>query len=244
VMKLMTEGIKPLDQVVRDLPHEVTALVTRMLARERRDRPQDLREVQGVLARFTHVKPRPFDAPGALPRGEGPESTSRPPPLRTPAVDTQSPQSIPNGVRHTSRRSLLAGAVAGAIVLAAFVGWRVTARMPPPSAAQGLAQSAAGVAVPLATVALVPPAPLDAAVASSSAAGVPAGASPVPSSERAASHTVRVDLPAKGPSKTAATGGSPSRVDGAAVAASPVPSEPTPALPKPAPGGLPEKPPF
>jgi serine/threonine-protein kinase len=241
VMKLMTEGIKPLDQVVRGLPPEATALVMRMLARERRDRPQDLREVQGVLARFTHVKPRPFDAPGALPSGEGPQSTSRPPQLRTPAVDTQSPQSIPNGVRHTSRRSLLAGTVAGAIVLATFVAWRVTARAPPPSAARGLAESATGVAVPLATLAL--PAPVDAAMASLPATGVAADASPASASELAASHAVRVDLPAKGPSKAAA-GGSPSRVDGAAVAPSPAVSEPVPAPPKPAPGGLPEKPPF
>ena len=63
-MKLMSEGIKPLDKVVGGLPPEATALVMRMLSRERADRPQDLGEVQAVLARFTPVKPRPFDVAG------------------------------------------------------------------------------------------------------------------------------------------------------------------------------------
>ncbi|MGH7272620.1 MAG: serine/threonine-protein kinase, partial [Polyangiaceae bacterium] len=72
VMKLMTEGIKPIDQVVTDLPAEASALVMRMLARDRSERPQDLVEVQRVLAKFTSIEPRPFDAqsPPAIPGDE------------------------------------------------------------------------------------------------------------------------------------------------------------------------------
>ena len=50
VMKLMTDGIRPLDAVARDLPAEASALVMRMLSRAREDRPQSLAEVTRVLA--------------------------------------------------------------------------------------------------------------------------------------------------------------------------------------------------
>ena len=163
VMKLMTEGIKPIEQVVSNLPPEATALVKRMLARVKSDRPEDLREVQGVLARFTTVKPRPFGAPGALPSGDGDEAPL--PPLRTPAVDTQSPQSISNGVRRRApRRSVIAMGAAGAVLVMAFVGWRASAPTRSSSMLQGLAVDAMGVAAPAASLAPVSVSQLEAGV--------------------------------------------------------------------------------
>jgi serine/threonine-protein kinase len=52
VLKLMTEGIKPLDRVVSGLPADITALVASMLSQERAHRPQSLREVSDVLGRY------------------------------------------------------------------------------------------------------------------------------------------------------------------------------------------------
>ena len=216
----------------------------RMLARERGDRPEDLREVQGVLARFTQVKPRPFEAPGALPSGEGVDRVSGRPPSRTPVVDTQSPQSIPNGVHHRPRRSVIAGAVAGATVLAAFVGWRVSAPGHAPSVAQGLVQSATGVDAPRALIPLTTSPMLDAAVPGSPATSALTGASPDLANQAASARSVRMDAPARGTSKAGAVSGSPSKVDRAAVAPPLVPAEMDSAKPKPAPGGLAEKPPF
>jgi serine/threonine-protein kinase len=63
VMRLMSTGITPLERVALGLPEDVTALVGRMLARERSRRPGDLREVAGVLARYTDVVVPEFGAP-------------------------------------------------------------------------------------------------------------------------------------------------------------------------------------
>jgi serine/threonine protein kinase len=104
VMKLMTDGIKPLDEVVRGLPPEVTALVMRMLTRARADRVQDLREVEGVLAR--HGTPKAA------------------------TVDTQSPHSVPIAPRRTHGRSLIALGAAVALGLAGFVASRVAGTAP------------------------------------------------------------------------------------------------------------------
>lgn len=52
VMRLMSTGIIPLERVAFGLPEEVTALVGRMLARERAKRPSDLGEVLEVLQRY------------------------------------------------------------------------------------------------------------------------------------------------------------------------------------------------
>jgi serine/threonine-protein kinase len=104
VMKLMTDGIKPLDEVVRGLPPEVTALVMRMLIRARADRVQDLREVEGVLARYGTPKAA--------------------------TVDTQSPHSVPVAPRRAHGRSLIALGAAGALGLAGFLGSRVTGTGP------------------------------------------------------------------------------------------------------------------
>jgi serine/threonine-protein kinase len=54
-IKLATEGIRPLGELVPELPAEAASLVMRMLARERADRPPDLRHVHEVLSRFSDI---------------------------------------------------------------------------------------------------------------------------------------------------------------------------------------------
>jgi len=241
VMKLMTEGIKPIAQVVPGLPPEATALVMRMLTRERRDRPQDLREVQGVLAGFTSVTPRPFDAPAAGSRAVDSGNASPVPGGPATVVDTQSPQSISNSGRRTPRRSVVAGLVAGAALIAAFVGWRATAR--PPAATPGIVQSATGAATP--GVQLVPSpaatAARDTTVANTAAPGGPAAVSPG-ATDALAAPASRAAPAARGTARGVAAPGAPSKAD--AAAATPVPVVPQAAPPKAPAGGLAEKPPF
>jgi serine/threonine-protein kinase len=62
VMKLMTDGIRPLAAVAPHLPPEASALVMRMLSRSREDRPQSLAEVTGVLAGLTQPRGVPVRA--------------------------------------------------------------------------------------------------------------------------------------------------------------------------------------
>jgi serine/threonine protein kinase len=61
--RFLTSGIVPIDALVPDLPAEVSTLVMRMLARERGDRPADLREVRNILTNYAPVPTREFGAP-------------------------------------------------------------------------------------------------------------------------------------------------------------------------------------
>jgi serine/threonine-protein kinase len=59
VMRLMTDGIRPLAEVAPELPPEASDLVMRMLSRSREDRPQTLAEVTSVLAGLTQARRAP-----------------------------------------------------------------------------------------------------------------------------------------------------------------------------------------
>ena len=83
-------------------------------------------------------------------------------------MDTQAPQSIPNGARRPPRRSVFVGAVAGGSLLAAFIGWRVSVPARPPSGAQGLTDDRMRVAASHAPMSIAPSA-LDAATPQSAA---------------------------------------------------------------------------
>jgi serine/threonine-protein kinase len=64
VFKLIVAGgIKPLETVLPEAPADIVALVHRMLARRRDQRPFDLNEIAEVLGRYTGVKVPPFGAP-------------------------------------------------------------------------------------------------------------------------------------------------------------------------------------
>jgi hypothetical protein len=66
ILKIVTTGaIRPLEELEPSLPREITALVGRMLARERDARPGDLGEVKAVLGRHTDVSVPSFGGPVA-----------------------------------------------------------------------------------------------------------------------------------------------------------------------------------
>ncbi|WP_437624610.1 serine/threonine-protein kinase [Sorangium sp. So ce1151] len=62
---IVTGAIPPLSEVAPDVPGEVASLVGRMLSRERHDRPADLIEVAGVLARHAGARVPRFGPPSA-----------------------------------------------------------------------------------------------------------------------------------------------------------------------------------
>jgi serine/threonine-protein kinase len=93
---ILLRGIKPLSEQVPDLPKDMAALVLRMLARERDDRPWDLHEAEAVLGRYTTVRPPKFGVPATIrlshpgaPRITARAATDPPPddPLTTTAPD-------------------------------------------------------------------------------------------------------------------------------------------------------------
>jgi eukaryotic-like serine/threonine-protein kinase len=64
VFKLIVAGgIKPLEKVRPDVPHDIAALVQRMLTRRREQRPFDLSEITAVLGRHTRLAVPPFGPP-------------------------------------------------------------------------------------------------------------------------------------------------------------------------------------
>jgi serine/threonine-protein kinase len=60
---ILLKGITPLKTAAPTVPRDLASLVGRMLARERVDRPADLREVLDVLARHTPTRAPAFDPP-------------------------------------------------------------------------------------------------------------------------------------------------------------------------------------
>jgi serine/threonine-protein kinase len=62
---ILEESIAPLDSVVPELPHDIAALVAKMLQRRPEARPSDLREVQAVLAAHVDTKVVSFGPPAA-----------------------------------------------------------------------------------------------------------------------------------------------------------------------------------
>jgi hypothetical protein len=62
---ILTRPIWPLEDAVTDIPDDVARLVNRMLTRERRERPCDLREVYRVLAKYTDAVAPQFGPPTA-----------------------------------------------------------------------------------------------------------------------------------------------------------------------------------
>jgi serine/threonine protein kinase len=82
VARLVSAGIIPLERLAPDLPHQVTALVTQMLSRERTRRPRSLEEISQVLGYYTTFRAPGFgapsvEAPPSVPQS-GPRETLRP----------------------------------------------------------------------------------------------------------------------------------------------------------------------
>ena len=259
VKHLMTTGITPLERVMPGLPPPLTALVARMLSRERARRPEDLREVFEVLRQLTNVRARSFGAPGSEAPVSGPleESTSSgdalvldskgprvDPQASTILVDTDGPHAVSSMLKRRSQNGwLFAGAAASALVGGALV---YTVTRPPTGSATAPASAASAVDAHAATSPLPPPNALAAGVsarppnpASSSLATIDAGTTlaktPAPVSK------ARDNRAASSPAKNLpAPPASVPRPEPAPAASTPVAAPPR----KPSTGGLAEKPPF
>jgi len=68
--RLLRDGIVPIDALVPDLPPDVVALVASLLAKDRADRPADLRAVAAVLSGYSSLEAPSFAAPGSSPIDE------------------------------------------------------------------------------------------------------------------------------------------------------------------------------
>ena len=144
--RLMSDAIPPLSSVAPDVPDDLAALVGRMLAKDRADRPADLREVEEVLARHARLEVPGFGPPGSAPADDlfeadsfGRASSSRAR-IRVgatsdPAAPTQEPAATTAGGTAgawtpprapVSTRSVAMVAGIGAI---AFGGWMLSQRV-------------------------------------------------------------------------------------------------------------------
>ena len=216
VMKLMTEGIKPLDEVVSGLAPDATALVMRMLIRVRGDRVQDLREVEGVLARYAAAAPL--------------------------TVHTGAPLSVPAVPRRGPGRSMIALGAAGVLGLAGFLGSRVAGTGPAPTAGAGSAPGATIASAPPAAPALAPPRSVDPAAAASPSASASAAISRPSPEGSGALRPPRIGVTRASPSKSTGLAAAASSTP-LPPAAAPAPAlDTTPSEPHP--GGLADKPPF
>jgi serine/threonine protein kinase len=255
VMKLATEGIRPLDQVMPELPHEATALVMHMLTRERAGRPQDLQHVHEVLSRFADPA-LPF-ATTAISYRTPLDEKARRELSQTSVVDTESPQALPRGARRTPRRSLFVSVAAAGILLIAFFGWRVSAPTGTTSTARPLSGTSAlpwlgtSAPLPLTSALAQPGAPSSVVPVLPTLPGIASAPSTIQSAQAAGARTAHAGPPALSPPPTTARPNpaptpSPSSATSEKPVADPAPvaSESASAKPKAVPGGLAEKPPF
>jgi serine/threonine protein kinase len=246
VMHLMSTGITPLERLVPDLPSDLTALVGRMLARERARRPNDLREVAEVLARHTSVRAPEFAAPGAsLPTGDGAEDSLEPAPRKVVVsadgadsrIDTQravdtAPNAMSSTVRSAPRRRTMAVAV-GLALVAAVGAWAFVrpALQPAVQTAVEKPASEARVIAPTSTAAAQP----EPATATTTMTAAPQAAVAPPKDAGATTARAAASKPAK---RTAQPPPSAAEKAPASSATAVAPAKPTHK------GGLAETPPF
>jgi eukaryotic-like serine/threonine-protein kinase len=256
VKHLMTTGITPLEHVVPGLPAPLTALVARMLSRERSRRPEDLREVFEVLRGLTGVRARSFGPPGseapaaetleesrsdgdALVRDEA--RTRVDPVASTVQVDTAGPHAVSSMVKRRSQSGwLLAGAAASALVGGALVYalTRPAPQAPASSLASALTSSSESIPALPASV----PGAISSVerMSTASALAAPVDQDAAAIKKTAAPAKTRETRPASAAVKSipAATASAPRPEPAAASAPSAAPAK------KPSIGGLAEKPPF
>jgi hypothetical protein len=200
----------------------MTELVMRMLERQRDRRPQTVQSVQEVLSRFAWELD--FAATAISPSRPTGDSARREPP-RAANVDTDAAKAVTQGSRRAPARPILAGIMGGALVVVAFLSWKlgsappartVTTQAPSAPATGGAPPRDSAPAPPVAETAVgpsatSPPAKLREASESSVTAAADAAAAPA-----------TPPVPTRAHPKS--TSGAPSA--------------------KPAPGGLAEQPPF
>jgi serine/threonine-protein kinase len=215
MVSLLSTGIIPLEQLVPDLPPELSALVGRMLSRDPALRPEDLREVSAILGRLTPERAPAFGPPPA-------ERASRVTPTvssiqKSAAAVATVAQEFPVAVASPSSRArawsrpralAVSALLAGALTLGV---WALRGVPPKPAEGDRLAAAPAQnppAAVPASRSSLVldPPSPSTPPPASSLrpaprrlAPRAPAAAVSAPKPEPAAPSLVQGGLPAGAP---------------------------------------------
>ncbi|HMG20077.1 MAG TPA: hypothetical protein VK607_02125, partial [Kofleriaceae bacterium] len=86
---VLARPFEPIEQLVPDLPPELAQLITRMVSRERADRPADLREVMAVLEQLTEARAPEFAPPSKPATAEADQPTL--PPGEVDALRTTQP---------------------------------------------------------------------------------------------------------------------------------------------------------
>jgi len=247
--RILHEGIVPIEERVSGVPPELGALIRRMLAHGREDRPRDLSDVHRVLSMVAGRTPRPVASGGPAaspidaiaPARPASSGETRPVPAR---VDTDASHAVPGPSESrplgASRRSLIAIAV----VALGTVGFGVVhfaGRVPREATTDGVTPARVSAPAALATS---PPA---ASVVTPAEIPSPARGAPT---QVAAGLLLPTGLPARagptsvpsvrtGPARPAADGGSAVPTSSAVA---PAPAEPPP--PKTPEGRLFEKVPF
>jgi serine/threonine-protein kinase len=237
VHQLATEGIRPLVAVVPDVMPDAATLVMRMLERKRSDRPQDLREVTGLLSRLLGSTGPTLISGRGSPRGSEREPASQR------AVDTESPQAVPRRASRRPWRTSVVVAAGAGTVIAAMAGLSIgrSTRTPvstPPVAAESTVS-------PAGTLAMAPQLPVAAPLAPEpqGSGDHPPGAvgprGPAPALPSASSAAAM-----KGGRKAAPASAPPAASSASSKAVASPQAEPAPvSTPRPMPG-LAEKPPF
>jgi len=171
VSRLMSAGIIPLERIAPELPHDVSAIVTQMLSRDAQRRPETLREVSTVLARYARAISVPDFAEPSTDRGSllphPPQASLKPKPrfisstsadprgptmLSAPPVNSSVHLERPSRVPQPKNRTLTYG-VLGAICMLAI--WLIVRRgsTDPPRSGEAAALPASAPALPSAATA-------------------------------------------------------------------------------------------
>jgi eukaryotic-like serine/threonine-protein kinase len=122
ILKAITTGrLTRLTRVAPELPPAITELVDRMLSRDRRDRPRDLREVLATFRRFTTVDVPAIEAPH---RSSTDDASPRPPAGAGDTLDDAADRPAP--VRSKPRPAMVIALATTAI--ASFAGYALLQR--------------------------------------------------------------------------------------------------------------------
>jgi len=139
MVRLLSTGIMPIEKLVPAVPRELGALLMRMLARERAQRPPSLREVRAVLGALTAAQAPDFGEP------EVELATSET--FTLPVPSTSAPVTRPAPTAGERRRKLVpvgVGALALVGLAGAVLGLRPAAK---PTEERAAAASPAGTAL-------------------------------------------------------------------------------------------------
>jgi serine/threonine protein kinase len=163
---ITTDAMRPLRETAPHLPEPILDLVSRMLERDRARRPVDVREVLGVLSRYTNESFVWVDPPSAmlradsataLPHVDSDTARASTTPAR-PVVTSERAGSKRRGIRFALGAFGAAGVMAGAFALREWSRTGVQSAEPPKPSPTAAAEAAPPLETPTPPMAVEPPA--------------------------------------------------------------------------------------